>query len=153
MYSLHSGFFLDILESYRGMDSANNRERYNTFLFGTPSSVIRQGRNLVGLSFRIINSTGSAEVLTTDTGAVRYADGTQRVVGGGGDLARTPGPVPVGVYQVVARHRVVVPVVDIVAGLRVLQHARQEVTPLHQRLPNNHNPSRLQRILEEAVDT
>lgn len=81
---------------------------------------------MLGCLFRHL----SAEVLTTDTGAVRYADGAQGVVGGGGDLARTTGPVSVGVYQVVAGHRVVVPVVDVVAGLRVLQQTRQEITPL-----------------------
>lgn len=91
---------------------------------------IQHGRDLAGLSIDTLNSARSVEVLTTDTGAVRYADGAQGVVGGGGDLARTTGPVSVGVYQVVAGHRVVVPVVDVVAGLWVLQQTREEVTRL-----------------------
>lgn len=56
----------------------------------------------------------------TDAGAVRNADGAQRIVGRGRHLARTSGAMPVRVGHVVVRHRVFVVAVDVVRGAGIL---------------------------------
>ena len=63
-------------------------------------------------------------VLTTDTSAISDADGTQGIVSGGGNFTGAARPMAIRVYQVVARHRVFVVVVDVVTRLRILQRER-----------------------------